>query len=184
MSTLFTMVDRPMVAIRNYGYRFAGIPIHPDPTHIRTAEQGDAVARMLGKSACCLLRGHGSVAAQSIPHAVLDSLEMEENARSAVHAASLGIPQADHPRRGRTSQRQLLKERLPHRQSVGPLPAKGGFGRLAGCPNSIVNYQLIVRDRRPSLNSPISDPPAPRPEPTLKETQNESLQIDDRDNGL
>ena len=42
MSTLFTMVDRPMIAIRNYGYRFIGIPVHPDPTHIRTAEQGAA----------------------------------------------------------------------------------------------------------------------------------------------
>ena len=91
MSTLFTMVDRPMVAIRNYGYRFVGIPIHPDPTHIRTAEQGDAVARTLGQCDCCLLRGHGSVVtALSVPQVFLDSLEMEENARSTVHASGLG----------------------------------------------------------------------------------------------
>jgi ribulose-5-phosphate 4-epimerase/fuculose-1-phosphate aldolase len=91
MSTLFTMVDRPMVAIRNYGYRFIGTPVHPDPTHIRTAEQGDAVARTLGACSCCLLRGHGSVvAANSVAEVFLDSLEMEENARSTVHAASLG----------------------------------------------------------------------------------------------
>ena len=91
MSTLFTMVDRPMIAIRNYGYRFIGTPVHPDPTHIRTAEQGDAVARTLGKCNCCLLRGHGSVvAAGSVAEVFLDSLEMEENARSTVHAASLG----------------------------------------------------------------------------------------------
>src|SRR3954454_19885499 len=37
-STLFTMVDRPMIAIRNYGFRFINTPVHPDPTHIRTAE--------------------------------------------------------------------------------------------------------------------------------------------------
>lgn len=91
MSVLFTMVDRPMIAIRNYGYRFIGTPVHPDPTHIRTREQGDAVARTLGQCRCCLLRGHGSVmAANSIAEVFLDSLEMEENARSAVHAASLG----------------------------------------------------------------------------------------------
>jgi L-ribulose-5-phosphate 4-epimerase len=91
MSTLFTMVDRPMIAIRNYGYRFIGTPVHPDPTHIRTAEQGDAVARTLGTCNCCLLRGHGSVvAAGSVAEVFLDSLEMEENARSTVHAASLG----------------------------------------------------------------------------------------------
>jgi L-ribulose-5-phosphate 4-epimerase len=90
MSTLFTVVDRPMVAVRNYGYRFIGTPVHPDPTHIRTAEQGDAVARTLGTCGCCLLRGHGSVvAANSVAGVFLDSLEMEENARSIVHAASL-----------------------------------------------------------------------------------------------
>ena len=91
MSTLFTMVDRPMVAIRNYGFRFIGIPVHPDPTHIRTDEQGAAVARTLGSQKYCLLRGHGSVVAvNSVQEVFLDSLEMEENARSAVHAAGLG----------------------------------------------------------------------------------------------
>jgi L-ribulose-5-phosphate 4-epimerase len=91
MSTLFTMVDRPMVAIRNYGFRFIGIPIHPDPTHIRTTAQGDAVAKTLGQCSCCLLRGHGSVVtASSLPEVFLDSLEMEENARSTVHASTLG----------------------------------------------------------------------------------------------
>src|SRR5882672_5874207 len=91
MSTLFTMVDRPMVAIRNYGFRFIGTPIHPDPTHIRTNEQADAVARTLGSCRCCLLRGHGSVVAcDSVPEVFLDSLEMEENARSTVYASSLG----------------------------------------------------------------------------------------------
>jgi ribulose-5-phosphate 4-epimerase/fuculose-1-phosphate aldolase len=91
MSTLFTVVDRPMIAVRNFGYRFVGTPVHPDPTHIRTAEQGDAVARTLGTCRCCLLRGHGSVVAgKTVAEVFLDSLEMEENARSAVHAASLG----------------------------------------------------------------------------------------------
>jgi ribulose-5-phosphate 4-epimerase/fuculose-1-phosphate aldolase len=91
MSTLFTMVDRPMIAIRNYGYRFIGIPVHADPTHIRTAEQGAAVANTLGKNRYCLLRGHGSVVAvNSVPEVFLDSLEMEENARSTVHASCLG----------------------------------------------------------------------------------------------
>jgi L-ribulose-5-phosphate 4-epimerase len=91
MSTLFTVVDRPMIAVRNYGYRFIGTPVHPDPTHIRSREQGDAVARTLGGCRCCLLRGHGSVVAgNSVAEVFVDSLEMEENARSAVHAASLG----------------------------------------------------------------------------------------------
>ena len=91
MSTLFTMVDRPVIAMRNFGFRFIGMPIHPDPTHIRTVEQGAAVARTLGKHKYCLLRGHGSVVAvDGVQEVFLDSLEMEENARSTIQAASLG----------------------------------------------------------------------------------------------
>jgi L-ribulose-5-phosphate 4-epimerase len=105
MSTLFTMVDRPMIAMRNYGYRFVGTPVHPDPTHIRTVEQGNAVARTLGACSCCLLRGHGSVVAgKTVAEVFLDSLEMEENARSAVHAASLGPLKPITPEEG-----ELLK---------------------------------------------------------------------------
>jgi L-ribulose-5-phosphate 4-epimerase len=102
MSTLFTMVDRPMVAVRNYGYRFMGTPVHPDPTHIRTREQGDAVARTLGGCRCCLLRGHGSVVVgDSVAEVFLDSLEMEENARSAVLRSLSWPAQADHCGGGR-----------------------------------------------------------------------------------
>jgi ribulose-5-phosphate 4-epimerase/fuculose-1-phosphate aldolase len=67
------------------------MPVHPYPTHIRTAALGDAVAMTLGQCSCCLLRGHGSVVtASSLPEVFLDSLEMEENARSTVHASTLG----------------------------------------------------------------------------------------------
>jgi len=89
-STLFTMFEKPMFAMRNFGFRFIGMPVHPDPTHIKTVAQGDDVAKTLGKSKYCLLRGHGSVVAvNSVPEVFLDSLEMEENAKSAIQAASL-----------------------------------------------------------------------------------------------
>ena len=85
------MVDAPMVAARNFGFRFIDCPVHPDPTHIRTLEQGAQVARTLGSCRYCLLRGHGSViACDSIPEVFLDSLEMEENARAVINAAALG----------------------------------------------------------------------------------------------
>ena len=91
MSILFTMVDQPLVAIRNYGYRFMDMPIHADTTHIRTEEQGRAVADTLGDHGACLLRAHGTaVAARSVQELFMDCLEMEENARSLVYASSLG----------------------------------------------------------------------------------------------
>lgn len=91
MSTLFTVVDRPMVAVRSFGYRFVNLPVHEDPTHIRTDEQARAVAQTLGAGRACLLRAHGTaVAAMSVPELFMDCLEMEENARSVIQACALG----------------------------------------------------------------------------------------------
>lgn len=91
MSTLFTVVDRPFVGVRNFAYRFRHLPVHADPTHIRTAEQGQAVARTLAHRGACLLRAHGTVvAASSVPELFVDCLELEESARSLVYASSLG----------------------------------------------------------------------------------------------
>jgi L-ribulose-5-phosphate 4-epimerase len=91
MATLFTMVDQPMIAVRNYGFRFMDMPVHADTTHIRTEEQGNAVAATLGKGSACLLRAHGTaVAAASVQELFMDCLEMEENAKSVVAAATLG----------------------------------------------------------------------------------------------
>ena len=73
------------------------IPDHRPAAQRRKADLADptqagvTVARTLGKSKYCLLRGHDSVVAvNSIPEVFLDSLEMEENARSTVHASTLG----------------------------------------------------------------------------------------------
>jgi ribulose-5-phosphate 4-epimerase/fuculose-1-phosphate aldolase len=91
LAVLYSMVHAEMIAIRNFGYRFIGCPVHPDPTHIRTLEQGAAVAATLGKGKYCLLRGHGNViACNTIPEAFLDSLEMEENVRGVINAKALG----------------------------------------------------------------------------------------------
>ena len=117
------MVDRPMVAIRNYGYRFIGTPVHPDPTHIRTAEQGDAVAHQFGDwRIVCLLRGHGSVvAANSVAEVFLDSLEMEENTRNAVPFREPRAAQADYGARSGASESQFFEERFPRGESLGSL---------------------------------------------------------------
>lgn len=91
VSTLFTVVDRPYIAVRNYAYRFRDLPVHADPTHIRTAEQGRAVAATLGGGKVCLLRGHGTaVASGSIEELFMDCLEMEENAKGVIQASALG----------------------------------------------------------------------------------------------
>lgn len=91
ISTLFSVVERPWMAVRNFAYRFTEVPIHSDTTHIRTEEQGRAVAAALGKQSICLLRAHGTVAVSgTIQQLFMDCLDFEENARSLLSASSLG----------------------------------------------------------------------------------------------
>lgn len=91
-STLFSVVDRPLLAVRNFAYRFANaVPVHSDTTHIRSVEQGRAVAQTLGDRRVCLLRAHGTVvASSSIQELFMDCLDFEDNARSLLYASALG----------------------------------------------------------------------------------------------
>ncbi len=51
MSTTFSMTECPFLPMKHVAYRFRdGLAVHPDPTHIRTREQGDAVAGTLGQA--------------------------------------------------------------------------------------------------------------------------------------
>ena len=99
-STLFSVVDRPLLAVRNFAYRFANaVPVHSDTTHIRSVEQGRAVAQTLGDRRVCLLRAHGTVAvSSSIQELFMDCLDFEDNARSLIYASALGplLPLTPH----------------------------------------------------------------------------------------
>ncbi|MBM2811880.1 MAG: ribulose-5-phosphate 4-epimerase-like epimerase or aldolase [Chloroflexi bacterium] len=91
VSTLFTIADRPLVPVRNFAYRFAEMPVHPDTTHIRSRDQGDAVARTLASNDACLLRAHGTVVVgKSIAELFVACIDVEENARSLLYATALG----------------------------------------------------------------------------------------------
>jgi L-ribulose-5-phosphate 4-epimerase len=92
LSTAFTMTDRSMVPMRHFAYKFPeGLAVHPDPTHIVTLEQGDALARTLGSSDACLLRAHGTlVVARRIQELFMDCMDLEENARTLLYATQLG----------------------------------------------------------------------------------------------
>jgi L-ribulose-5-phosphate 4-epimerase len=99
-STLFSVVDRPLLAVRNFAYRFANaVPVHSDTTHIRSMAQGRAVTQTLGDRRACLLRAHGTVmVSSSIQELFMDCLDFEWNARSLIYATALGplLPLTDH----------------------------------------------------------------------------------------
>ncbi|MGX7677485.1 class II aldolase/adducin family protein [Jatrophihabitans sp. DSM 45814] len=92
MSTTFSMTDRPLLPMRHFAYKFpSGLVVHPDTTHIRSREQGDAVAATLGDASACLLRSHGTVVVGTrIDVLFMDCLDIEENARTQLLATQLG----------------------------------------------------------------------------------------------
>ncbi|CAA0128083.1 L-fuculose phosphate aldolase [Mycolicibacterium vanbaalenii] len=92
LSTSFSMVDTPLMPMRHFAYKHpAGLAVHPDPTHIRTREQGDAVAGTLADADACLLRSHGTVlVADRFDVLFMDCLDLEENARTLLIALQTG----------------------------------------------------------------------------------------------
>jgi L-ribulose-5-phosphate 4-epimerase len=68
-----------------------GIPIHADPTLIRTPRQGRELAATLGEHQAALLRAHGGVlVAESIEALFVDAIHFDENARAQLQATALG----------------------------------------------------------------------------------------------
>ncbi|CAN5386395.1 class II aldolase/adducin family protein [soil metagenome] len=92
LSTSFSMVDVPLMPMRHFAFKHpAGLAVHPDTTHIRTREQGDAVAATLGQSDACLLRSHGTVlVGKRFDVLFMDCLDLEENARTLLTALQTG----------------------------------------------------------------------------------------------
>jgi ribulose-5-phosphate 4-epimerase/fuculose-1-phosphate aldolase len=70
-----------------------GIPVHPDPSRIRTPAQGRELAATLGSRGAALMRAHGAVlVAESVPAILASSVQFEENARAQILATHLGEP--------------------------------------------------------------------------------------------
>ena len=68
-----------------------GVPVHPDPTRIKDASQGRALASTLGSGNAALMRAHGAVlTAPSVIEVFKTCIQFEENARVQMLAAQLG----------------------------------------------------------------------------------------------
>jgi ribulose-5-phosphate 4-epimerase/fuculose-1-phosphate aldolase len=89
----FTMMDgvelKPM---RARAVRWeSGIPTHPDPSHIRRTDQGEALAATLGPHQAALMRAHGLVlVAESVPALLVDAVHFKENANAQLLALQAG----------------------------------------------------------------------------------------------
>jgi ribulose-5-phosphate 4-epimerase/fuculose-1-phosphate aldolase len=91
-ATAFAVTRAEFRPVMISGALFAsGVPTYQERHLITTPERGRAVAELIGAGRAALLRSHGTVvAAADVEELLLASLLLEDNARAAVEAASLG----------------------------------------------------------------------------------------------
>ncbi|HZO46346.1 MAG TPA: class II aldolase/adducin family protein [Xanthobacteraceae bacterium] len=69
----------------------SGIPIDGDPSHIKTPEQGKALAKTLGPHHAVLMRAHGlTLVAESVQALFVDAVHFKENATAQMQALQAG----------------------------------------------------------------------------------------------
>lgn len=91
-TTVFTVVGDAVVPVKNHASRWAaGVPVHPDPSHIASPEQGRELAATLGSCHAALLRAHGEVVvAEDLRTLFADVVHFVENATVLAQALALG----------------------------------------------------------------------------------------------
>jgi ribulose-5-phosphate 4-epimerase/fuculose-1-phosphate aldolase len=99
-TTVFSVVEgAAIVPVKNHASRWmAGVPVHPDPSHISTDDQGAELAATLGSANAALLRSHGEVVvAENVPALYTDAVHFVENADTLARAMTLGKVTALRP---------------------------------------------------------------------------------------
>ncbi|HVA23054.1 MAG TPA: class II aldolase/adducin family protein [Chloroflexota bacterium] len=118
LAAAFTLADTKLLPMKGHAKRWAsGIPIHPDPTHIKSEQQGAELAATLGQHQAALLRAHGGICvAESVEALLIDAVHFEENARAQVQALAIGplLPLTK-------DELDLLTSRDNRRQHIGKL---------------------------------------------------------------
>jgi ribulose-5-phosphate 4-epimerase/fuculose-1-phosphate aldolase len=95
-ATLFSVVGKPILPIGVMGSPFGeAVPVCPDSTLIQRPEQGDSVARALGKGLAVILQGHGAViVGANVEEAFVAAVLLEDNAVRQYRASMIGTPKA------------------------------------------------------------------------------------------
>ena len=91
-ATLYAIVQREFRPVTLQGTIFAdGLPLYCEPQLVKTVEQGQKLAELIGAKRGALLRGHGTViVGRDIEEALYCALILEDDARKAVQAGVLG----------------------------------------------------------------------------------------------
>ena len=113
-ATLFTIAGMPLRPVGVMGSPFGGaVPVCSDATLIQRREQGEAVARALGKNLAVLLQGHGAViVGGSIEEAFVAAILLEDNAVLQYRASAIGTPKAMKGDALRRAQKQVWQPKV------------------------------------------------------------------------
>ena len=93
LAIAFTMMEGvKLLPMRARASRWkSGIPTDPDPSHIKTPEQGRALAKTLAHHHAALMRAHGLVlVAESTQALFIDAVHFKENATAQMQALQAG----------------------------------------------------------------------------------------------
>lgn len=91
-ATLFAIAKRPFRPVTGQGTIFGeGVPVYDDSRLVTTPERGQKLLEVMGPRRAALLRAHGiAVAGQSLPQVLYAALLLEDDAKKALQAATLG----------------------------------------------------------------------------------------------
>lgn len=93
LAIAFTMMQGVrLVPMRARASRWkSGIPIDPDPSHIKLVSQGQALAKTLGPHHAVLMRAHGlCLVAESVRALYIDAVHFRENAKALMEVLQAG----------------------------------------------------------------------------------------------
>jgi ribulose-5-phosphate 4-epimerase/fuculose-1-phosphate aldolase len=91
-ATLFAIAQREFRPVTLQGSMFGGgVPLYVEPQLVRTVEQGQGLAAVIGDRPAAFMRGHGIVVvARDVEQMFYASLILEDEARKWVEASALG----------------------------------------------------------------------------------------------
>jgi ribulose-5-phosphate 4-epimerase/fuculose-1-phosphate aldolase len=117
-STAFTTSEHALKPIHLMGTLFHdGLPVYPDPKLVSDRKRGEALARSLGTHRAVLMRAHGvAVTGSDVAETVAGAFLLEENARRAWIAASMGKPVWLDDATAAAAGAELIKSRGPFRR--------------------------------------------------------------------
>jgi len=93
LAIAFTMMEGvKLLPMRARASRWkSGIPIDPDPSHIKLREQGRSLARTLGPHHAVLMRAHGlCLVAETVRALFVDAVHFKENATALMQTLQAG----------------------------------------------------------------------------------------------